>query len=1106
MSFNNPVMPWRELNKTLSWTRYGELEEADERPRPAPAFPGPPVPYAELHVHSAYSFLDGASSPRELVAEAERLGLSALAVTDHDGLYGAVQLAQAAKGSPVATVFGAELSLAADKFERTGRPDPPGAHLLLLARDADGYRSLSKAIGDAHLRAEGKNHAVYDLEDLAARAEGRWVVLTGCRKGLVPRALAGGGGPRAAARELDRLRALFGPDNVVVELIDHDLPGDDARNDALADLAGRHHALTIVTNQVHYARPDGFLTACALAALRAGRTLDEIEGWLPPGPTAHLRSGAEMAERFARFPGVLERTVALAKECALDFAAVVPELPRIELPEEFGHEFEWLRAAVMEGAGKRYGPRGSDPKPYAQLDYELGMISKYGFSGYFLIVYQIAKFCHDNGILAQGRGSAANSAVCYALGITAVDPVRFDLVFERFISPQREGYPDIDLDIESGRREEVIQYVYRTYGRTRAAQVANVITYRGRMAVRDAARVLGYAPGAQDAWARQLGPYARAADVQDDAASAIPADVRGLADRLHGLPRHLGIHSGGMVLCDRPVAEVVPTEWARMENRSVVQWDKDDCADAGLIKFDLLGLGMLGALHDCFDLVREHHGEELTLATIPTEDSSVYAMLCAADSIGVFQVESRAQMATLPRLRPEKFYDLVVEIALIRPGPIQGGAVHPYMRRRAGKEKADPPHPSLAKPLKRTLGVPLFQEQVMQMAVAAAGFAPEQADQLRRAMSSKRSTERMQALKGQLMSGMAAKGITGELAEDIYAKLHAFASYGFPESHSISFAYLVYASSYLKRHYPAAFTTALLCNQPMGFYSPATLIGDARRHDVTVRGPDVNASAAKATLGPAPDSYRPRHEFASSIPQPAIRLGLGTVRDLGDAVARRVVAERGDRGRYLDLEDFVRRTGLSRAALEALATAGAFGCLGLTRRQALWQAGALAGTHAGQLPGTSGADRVPELPAMTVVEQTFADLWSAGASPDSHPIAHVREQLAASGHLRIEQLAQVPDSGSVRIAGIVTHRQRPPTAGGVCFLSLEDETGLANIVCSPGVWERHKKVALNHAGLRIIGRLERSDHGKGAINIVAVRLEPLRVAAQPERMRGRDFR
>ncbi len=1104
MSFNNPVMPWKELNRTLSWTRYGELELADREESPPPPPQGPLVPYAELHAHSAYSFLDGASSPRELVAEAQRLGLSALAVTDHDGLYGAVQLAQAAKGTGVATVFGTELSLAADREERTGHADPPGAHLLLLARDADGYRSLSKAIGDAHLRGDGKGRAVYELEDLAARADGRWVVLTGCRKGLVPRALAAGGWDEAG-HELNRLRALFGQDNVAVELIDHDMPGDDARNNALATLADRHGMPTIVTNQVHYARPDGYLTACALAALRARRTLDEIDGWLPPGPTAHLRSGAEMAERFARFPGALQRTVALAAECAFDFSAVVPSLPRIELPDGYEHEFDWLHAAVMKGARERYGTRAQRPDAYQQLDYELGMISKYGYSGYFLIVYQITEFCRESGILAQGRGSAANSAVCYALGITAVDPVYFKLVFERFLSPEREGYPDIDVDIESGRREEVIQHVYEKYGREYAAQVSNVITYRGRMAVRDAARVLGYAPGAQDAWSRQLGPYSGAMDVAD-AAAALPADVRDLAGRLHGLPRHLGIHSGGMVLCDRPVAEVVPTEWARMENRSVLQWDKDDCADAGLIKIDLLGLGMLSALHDCFDLVREHHGEALTLHTVPNEDARVYDMLCAADSIGVFQVESRAQMATLPRLRPRNFYDLVVEIALIRPGPIQGGAVHPYMRRRAGKEKADPPHPLLEGPLKRTLGVPLFQEQVMQMAVEAAGFAPMQADQLRRAMSAKRSTERMHALRGQLMSGMAAKGITGERAEDIYRKLEAFSSYGFPESHSISFAYLVYASSYLKRHYPAAFAAALLNNQPMGFYSPATLVGDARRHGVTVRGPDVNASLSKASLEPAPEPYQPRHEFASEIPQPAIRLGLGAIRDLGETGADRVRAERKEHGPFLHLEDFVRRTGLSAAPLEALATAGAFGCFGLTRRQALWQAGALAGTHAGQLPGTSGTDRIPELPAMTVVEQTFADLWASGASPDSHPIAHVRERLDATDHIRLGDLGKVPDGGSVRVAGIVTHRQRPPTAGGVCFLSLEDETGLANIVCSPGVWERHKKVGLNHAALRIIGRLERSDHGKGAINVVAARLEPLIVDAQPEKMRGRDFR
>jgi len=1142
VSFNNPVMPWRELNRTLSWTSHGDLELTDGRDapphaahdpadaRPSPERPrpeGPAVPYAELHVHSAYSFLDGASSPRELVAEAQRLGLGALAVTDHDGLYGAVQLAQAARDTGVATVFGAELSLAADRAERTGRPDPPGAHLLLLARDPDGYRSLSRAIGDAHLRGDGKGRAVYELEDLAARADGRWAVLTGCRKGLVPRALSDGG-PDAAARELDRLRALFGRENVAVELVDHDLPGDDARNDALAALAARHRALTIATNQVHYARPDDFLTACSLAALRARRTLDEIDGWLPPGPTAHLRSGAEMAERFARFPGVLGRTVALAGECAFDFAVVTPSLPDCPVPPGFEDDFDWLRDLVMQGARERYGPRRERPDAYRQLDYELGVISKSDFAGYFLIVYQITKFCRDNDILAQGRGSAANSAVCYALGITAVDPVAFKLVFERFLSPEREGYPDIDLDIESGRREEVIQYVYRTYGRTHAAQVANVITYRGRMAVRDAARVLGYAPGAQDAWSRQLGPYAGGVDA-DAAEAGIPEDVRDLAMRLHGLPRHLGIHSGGMVLCDRPVAEVVPTEWARMENRSVVQWDKDDCADGGLVKFDLLGLGMLGALHDCFDLVREHHGADLTLGRMPAEDPEVYDMLCEADSIGVFQVESRAQMATLPRLKPREFYDLVVEIALIRPGPVQGGAVHPYMRRRAGMEKAEAPHPLLEEPLRRTLGVPLFQEQVMQMAVAAAGFTAAQADQLRRAMGAKRSTERMRALREQLMSGMAAKGITGELAEDIYAKLEAFSSYGFPESHSISFAYLVYASSYLKRHYPAAFAAALLNNQPMGFYSPATLIGDARRHGVSVRGPDVNASGAQAILEPAPPGpYRPRHRFASKHPQPAIRLGLSAVRDLGTDAAERVIAERDGvaadaadaasaasagsagglpgNGPYQSLEDFVRRTGLSQAALEALATAGAFGCFGLTRRQALWQAGALAGTHPGQLPGTAGADRVPPLPEMTAVEQTFADLWAAGASPDSHPIAHVREELTATGHVRIADLAGIPGNRMVRIAGIVTHRQRPPTAGGVCFLSLEDETGLANIVCSQTVWEQQKKVALNCGALRIIGHLERSDHGAGSINIVAGRLEPLRVEAQPAHMRGRDFR
>ncbi|HTJ69974.1 MAG TPA: error-prone DNA polymerase [Actinospica sp.] len=1105
MGFNNPVMPWRELDKILSWTRHGELTaKAAEQPPPIRRAEAP-VPYAELHVHSGFSFLDGASEPEALVAEAARLGLEALAITDHDGLYGAVRLAQAARDSGVRTVFGAELSLAADRVERTGVPDPPGAHLLLLARGAEGYRSLSQAIGQARRAGSGKGRAVYALEELAAHAEGRWTVLSGCRKGLIPAALASGG-ERVAARELDRLRSLFGRENVVIELVDHDMPGDDERNDALAGFAARYDALTIATNQVHYATPSDFPTAGALAALRARRTLEEIAGWLPAGPTAHLRSGKEMAERFARFPGILRRTVQLAGECAFDFTAVAPGLPNRNVPEG-SSEAAWLHELVMQGAAERYGPPEANPRAYRQLYKELGIIADLDLAGYFLIVYEIAKFCRDENILAQGRGSAANSAVCYALHITNVDAVKYKLVFERFLSPERDGYPDIDLDIESGRREEVIQHVYDTYGRERAAMVANVITYRAKMAIHDAARALGYSAGAQRAWSERLGPYPAAAEVE---VSDIPDDVLRLATRMHGLPRHLGIHSGGMVLCDRPIGEVVPTEWARMADRSVVQWDKDDCADAGLVKFDLLGLGMLGALHDCFDLVREHHGEPLDLGEIPEDDPLVYEMLCDADSVGVFQVESRAQMATLPRLKPQKFYDLVVEVALIRPGPIQGGAVHPYLRRRNKVEAAKPPHDLLGEALERTLGVPLFQEQVMQMAIAAANFSAVEADRLRRAMGAKRSTEKMLALRQRLMAGMAANKIGPELAEDIYRKLEAFSSYGFPESHSISFAYLVYASSYLKRYYPAAFTAALLNNQPMGFYSPASLISDARRHDVTVRGVDVNVSQDKATLEPPPSDYVPRHRHASPHPQPVIRMGLASVRALGDSAAEQVAKEREKNGRYEGLEDFVRRTGLSLAALEALATAGAFDCFGLTRREALWQTGSLAGTTEAHIPGTAGTDDVPKLPAMTVVEQTFADLWATGSSPDSHPIAHTRALLDAAGYLRIADLENLPDRRPVHVAGIVTHRQRPPTAGGVCFLSLEDETGLVNVVCSPGVWQRYQRVCLAHGALRITGHLERAerdgDKQNKAINVVAARLAPLRVDAQPDRLKGRNFR
>ena len=553
------------------------------------------------------------------------------------------------------------------------------------------------------------------------------------------------------------------------------------------------------------------------------------------------------------------------------------------------------------------------------------------------------------------------------------------------------------------------------------------------------------------------------------------------------LPRHLGIHSGGMVICDRPVGEVCPVEWARMPGRTVLQWDKDDCAYAGLVKFDLLGLGMLAALHDCFDLVNKHFGEHWTMSCIPQEDPAVYQMLTEADTVGVFQVESRAQMATLPRLRPQQFYDLVIEVALIRPGPIQGGSVHPYLRRHDGLEDAAMPHESMRPALGKTLGVPLFQEQMMQLAIDCAGFTPDEADRLRQAMSAKRAPERIEELRQRLLDGMAERGISPEVAQDIYTKILAFSSYGFPESHAISFAYLVYASAWLKRYFPAAFTTALLRNQPMGFYAPHSLINDARRHGVVVRGVDVNASDALATL----------EGFAGAAgPPPAIRLGLSAVRNLGKAAAERIAAGRP----YRDLEDFATRTHLPAAALEALATAGAFGCFGLSRRAALWAAGAAASLREGQLPGTATGMTAPPLPAMTPTEETLADLW-ATSTYGTHPVAHIRAALTARQVLTAAAVKSVARAGAhVAVAGLVTHRQRPPTARGVVFLSLEDETGMVNVICPPQVWERHQRMATVAPALLVQGRVERSG---GAVNLVADALRPLRVAAA---VPSRDFR
>ena len=1038
------------------------------------------VAYAELHAHSALSFLDGASTPEELVEEAARLNLRALALTDHDGLYGAVRFAEAAAELDMSTVFGAELSLGPGA--RTDTPDPPGPHLLALARGPEGYRRLSRQLAAAHLAGGEKGKPRYDFDALTEAAGGHWHILTGCRKGHVRQALSSGG-PDAAQRALADLVDRFGSHRVSIELTHHGQPLDDERNAELAALAPRFGVSVVASTGAHFAHPSRRRLAMAMGAIRARQSLDSAVGWLAPLGGSHLRSGEEMARVFAWCPHAVTAAAELGEQCAFGLALIAPQLPPFDVPA--GHtEDSWLRQLVMAGARDRYGPADAAPRAYAQIEHELKVIAQLSFPGYFLVVHDIARFCRDNNILCQGRGSAANSAVCYALGVTAVDPVANELLFERFLSPARDGPPDIDMDIESDQREKVIQYVYDKYGRDYAAQVANVITYRGRIAVRDMARALGFSQGQQDAWSKQISHWNGLADSPD--VEGIPPQVVDLANQIRNLPRHLGIHSGGMVICDRPIADVCPVEWARMENRSVLQWDKDDCAAIGLVKFDLLGLGMLSALHYAIDLVAEHKGIEVDLARLDLSEPTVYEMLARADSVGVFQVESRAQMATLPRLKPRIFYDLVVEVALIRPGPIQGGSVHPYIRRRNGVDPVVYDHPSMEPALRKTLGVPLFQEQLMQLAVDCAGFSAAEADQLRRAMGSKRSTERMRRMRGRFYEGMRAlHGAADEVIDRTYEKLEAFANFGFPESHALSFASLVFYSSWFKLHHPAAFCAALLRAQPMGFYSPQSLVADARRHGVTVHGPDVNASLAHTTL-----------ENAGT----QVRLGLGAVRHIGDDLAERLVVERKANGPFTCMLDLTTRVQLTVPQTEALATAGAFACFGMSRREALWAAGAAATQRPDRLPGVGSSSHVPSLPGMSELELAAADVWATGISPDSYPTQFLREDLAALGVVPADKLLSVPDGDRVLIAGAVTHRQRPGTAQGVTFLNLEDETGMVNVLCTPAVWARHRKLANTAPALLVRGQVQ---NASGAVTVVAERLSRITLAVGSK---SRDFR
>ncbi|KAA8730676.1 error-prone DNA polymerase, partial [Corynebacterium tuscaniense] len=793
---------------------------------------------------------------------------------------------------------------------------------------------------------------------------------------------------------------------------------------------------------------------------------------LHPMGAPWLRSGEQLAAMMPDDTAMIAEAVKLAGECAFTLDLVAPELPQCPTPE--GHdEMSWLTHLVAERGRERYAARSADLQEQAlkQIARELRVIEQLGFPGYFLIVNDLVDFCRESNILCQGRGSAANSAVCFALGITNVEPIGAQLLFERFLSPDRDGPPDIDIDIESGRREEVIQYVYRTYGRDNAAQVANVITYRTKGAVRDAARALGYPQGAADAWSKGL--------------ASPPERVSSLAAQLKGQPRHLGIHSGGMVICDRPIADVVPVEWARMEGRSVVQWDKDDCAAAGLVKFDLLGLGMLEALHHMIDLVRETTGREVRLWELSLDDAAVYHMLSHADAVGVFQVESRAQMNTLPRLKPRCFFDLVVEVALIRPGPIQGGSVHPYLRRRDGREPVTYDHPVLERSLGKTLGIPLFQEQLMQIAVDAAGFSGAEADSLRRAMGSKRSPAKMAALKARFFSGCwATNSIEQDVAESLWQKIVAFAAYGFPESHSQSFASLVYFSAWFKHYYPAEFCVGLLRAQPMGFYSPQSLIQDARRHGIVVLPVDVNESGVEARC----------------IDSGTIRVGLNLIKGLGGKAASRIESARAVRP-FIDIPDLSRRADLTVEHVEALARAGALDCFGVDRRQALWQSGIAATEREGMLPGLSTIE-APALPGMNAFELMAADIVATGVTPGLMPVEMVRTHLDSLNIVPASGLRRVPDGTRIRIAGVITHRQRPSTAAGVTFLGMEDETGLMNVVIPTGLWKRQKVLARTAKALIVRGIVE---NASGAASVLADKLEPLDMGDCLSRG-SRDFR
>jgi error-prone DNA polymerase len=1026
------------------------------------------VSYAALVCKSSCSFLEGASHPHELVEAAHALGLGAIALTDRDGLYGVVRAHVRARELGVRLILGAELSI------------DDGTRLFLLVQDREGYRNLCRLITKGRLRSP-KGRSSVTWGEVEEHAPGLLALFGGEGSALLGE--ADPSGIVAGLREAygDRLYALF---------MRHRRAEDVPLERRLRERALRMGLPLVAANEVLYHDRARRPLQDVLTCIRHGVTLASAGRRIRPNAEHDLRPAAAMEALFADEPAALARSLEVAARCTFSLAELRYRYPLEKLPSGMSAS-AWLTQLTYEGARARY-PGGVPEEVAAQLDKELALIEELDYGGYFLTMREIVRFCEDQAILCQGRGSAANSAVCYCLGVTAVDPLRMGLLFERFLSRERAEPPDIDLDIAHGRREEVIQGVYARHGRAHAAMVANLIRYRPRSAVRDVGKVLGVEEVALDRLSKLLGHgYVTEEALRQaglDPSARAHRLLLTLSNELLEHPRHLSIHPGGFLLGHEPVHDLVPIENGAMKDRTVIQWDKYDVEELGLFKVDLLGLGALTLLDRAFQAIAAHRGEALTIATIPPGDAETFAMCTRGDTIGVFQIESRAQMSMLPRLRPRSFYDLVVQISLVRPGPITGGMVHPYLRRRSGEEAVTYPHESLRPVLEKTLGVPLFQEQVMKLAVVAADYSPGEADQLRRDMASWRSAGRIEAHHERFVSRMQQKGIAREFAEGVFAQIRGFGEYGFPESHAASFALIAYATAYLKRHYLPEFTCALLNAQPMGFYSPATIVGDARRHGLEVRPVCVARSAWDCTIEPAGGG------------ELALRMGLRFVKGLGAADGKKILDARGARP-FDDMDDFVRRARPKGASLESLGESGALESLVAARREALWRARGLARAAGDALP-LSLPEATPPLPPLDAGDVVAWDHRSSAHSTRGHPLEALRGELRAQGLPDARGVAALPDGARTRFAGLVICRQRPTTASGVVFMTLEDETGFVNVVLWSRVFEARPLLARTASFLGVAGRVQAQG---GVVHLVAEDLFAPSVSRRPPEAESYDF-